>query len=64
MANASSQAVGQGAGLLWILRPRHLVQVCIPGAEAQIDTSVEGFVLHKGGRKVNAAVAPQAVADG
>lgn len=62
--NVSSQAVGQGRGLLWIPTPRHLVQVCVPGAEAQIDTSAEGFVHHKGGCKVNAAVAPQAVADG
>lgn len=62
--NASSQAIGQGAGLRWIPTPRHLVLVCIPGAEAQIDTRAEGFEHHKGGRTVNTVVAPQTVSEG
>jgi len=62
--NVSSQAVGQGKSPLWIPAPRHLVQASVRGAEAQINTRVQGFVHHKVGRKVNAAVAPQAVADG
>ena len=62
--NASSQAVGQGAGPRWILRQRHLVQVCVFGAEVQIDTRVEGFVYNTGGRKEVAVVVMQTVADG
>lgn len=39
--NASSQAVGQGAGPRWIPTPRRLVQASVRGAEAQINNRVQ-----------------------